>query len=107
MQISGEVITRILTVDVRSDQMIKDFFFQIIKRTHIAFLLEKKKKKERERERRGDVLWPAVKRKIFLCNYLISITKSPRNNHAGADDCTLESITASQSTVKSQYPTRS
>ena len=39
-------------MDVRSDQMIKDFFFQIIKRTHIAFLLEKKKKKEKAREKR-------------------------------------------------------
>lgn len=100
---SGEVITRILTVDTRRDEMIKDFFSKLKKKEHTLLFYWKKK----ESKRGDDVLWLSVKRKIFLCNYLTSITKTPRNNHAEADDCTLESITASQSTMKSQYPTRS
>ena len=48
MQISGEVITRILKVDLRSDQMIKDFFSKLKKKTH-GFSTEKKKKKTEKR----------------------------------------------------------
>ena len=75
-----------------------------IKKKHIVFIIKQNK------ERRQERWYSGACRQVENFSYAtieITITKSPWNNHRDAADCTLESITGSQTTVKSQYPTRS